>query len=139
MLSIVYTTNIFSPPILDQIAKDKINKETAMYASIHTSIKSNLRQLAPLGHKCYLYPSICKYFMTMTVPLLTIDDRCIKVLSNNIHQCYRKYINWILQVVAQIKKQYRLYSTIKEKSITSKVPMTNIKCKKGKEKVKFQS
>ena len=73
-----------------------------------------------------------KKIMTMVLPLLTIVDRCIKVLSNNIHRCYRKYINWILQVVAQIKQQYRLNSTIKAKSITSKVPMTNIKSKKKK-------
>ena len=122
MFSTVYTT-IY----LDQITKDKINKKTTLYANIHASIKSNLEPLAPLGHKCYLYSSICKYFMTMAILLLTIDDRCIKVLSNNIHQFSRKYINWTVQVVAQIKQQYRLNSTIKTKSITSKVPMKSIK------------
>ena len=61
--------------------------------SIHTSIKSNLEPLASLGHKCYLYSIICKYFMTMVVPLLTIDDRYIKVLSSNIHLYCRKYIS----------------------------------------------
>ena len=114
---------------LDIKAKSWEPKQYLNQKSIHTSIKSNLEPLAPLGHKCYLYPSICKYFMTMALPLLTIDDRCIKVLSNNIHRCYRKYINWILKVVAQVKQQYRLNSTIKAKSITSKVPMTNIKSK----------
>ena len=66
------------------------------FNSIYTFIKSNLEPLALLGDKCCLYSSICKYFMILMVPLLTIDDRCIKVLSNNIHLYYRKYINRIL-------------------------------------------
>ena len=118
---------------------NKTNNETTLYAvfilikkkkkSIHKSIISNLEPMAPLGQKCYLYSRICKYFMTMVVSLLTIDDRCIKVLSGNIHLCCRIYINWILQVVAQIKQQYQSTSTIKAKSTTSKVSMTNIKSK----------
>ena len=72
----------------------KKKKKRKKKKSIHTSLKSNLEQLmTPMDHKCYLYSSICKYFMTVVVPLLTIDDKYIKIFSNNIHLCYRKYIN----------------------------------------------
>ena len=51
----------FFPTYLDQIAKDKINKETAMYASIHTSIKSNLRQRS-LGSQVLSLPKHLQIF-----------------------------------------------------------------------------
>jgi hypothetical protein len=37
MFFTIYTTNIFSPTYLDQTTKEKINKETTLYASIHKS------------------------------------------------------------------------------------------------------